>query len=278
MFRSALLLVLFIAASGCDQLDDFQDAPETSSLLIAGSSSFLPVTDVLVKKFGKQHKNVIIVTESGGSTAGMLALNRGVIDVASLSRPIRSVEKSYGIKVIPVALNGIGLLVHPDNPVHDLTEDEAQELLSGEFRDWSQVKGGEPGHVQVISRNSTSTTLRGVKDLLMAGDDMVEDAHVTESAEDMVEAVAHDPRAIGFVSLADMEDLPQALQDRVVQVKINGVPMDAETIKSGAYPLIRQFAYAIKEPATPVTHDYINFVLSPTGQAILKAEDLLLVH
>lgn len=138
--------------------------------------------------------------------------------------------------------------------------------------------GSDLGLISVVSREDGSGTrgafieLMGVevKDENGNKTDMTTvDATITNNTEVMMSTVAGDPAAIGYVSLG-------SLSDQVKAVKVDGAEASAENVKAGSYKVSRPFNIATKGEPTGVAKDFINFILSADGQAVVS-EDYITV-
>ena len=271
-----LALLLVPALCACDRIPGWKT--ETGqSLLIAGSSTMVPLVEKLMEVFLQDRRNISVVCGGGGSSAGIIALQRGAIDIALLSRDVKTQEDTQGLHCLPYARNGVGLAVHPSNPLSDISVDRMRSVLIGDVTDWMPVCG-KAGDIRVISRKSGSTTLQSVNDLILYGEDLAPDAVPAASATELMRMVAEDPQAVGFVSYADLERCPADLRSRIKMLTVNQVPMQRETILSGRYPLTRVLHFAILEERTPAAQAFLDFVLSPHGRQITTEQGLLSVR
>lgn len=128
----------------------------------------------------------------------------------------------------------------------------------------SSLAGNE---ITVVSREDGSGTrgafieLTGVKqddqDLTTA------EAIITNSTEVMMTTVSGDENAIGYASMGSMNDTVKA-------VKVNGVDATAENVKNGTYALSRPFNIATLGDVSDVAQDFINFIMSADGQAVIE--------
>jgi len=272
--RSALTLLLLIPGMiACPRQG------QLSSLLVAGSSTVLPYSQKLAEEFSRRNPMIHVLCDSGGSLAGLIAVKRGAIGVAAMSHELKSRQDEEGVKSFLIARDGIGVVVHPSNPVRDLSRDQVREIFAGRFARWEEIGGGD-SPIRVVHRKKGSKTRNGMQDIVMQGFDMAKSPRTFESAEEVIRAVAEDPGAVGYVTLDDMDSGVKA-------VTIEGVSMERLTILSGRYPLSRSFYYVIyEEPSnerqkakkdnTPLR--YVEFALSRHGQSILEREGLIPVH
>ena len=106
---------------------------------------------------------------------------------------------------------------------------------------------------------------------------MAHGAVPVDSAAILVQNVGDDPQAVGFVSYADMQELPAELLASVKLLSVEGVPMQRETILSGRYPLTRQLFFAVRH-TSPATQAFLDFCLRPEGMKITRETGLLTVR
>jgi phosphate transport system substrate-binding protein len=160
-----------------------------------------------------------------------------------------------------VARDGIALVVHPTNPITGLTLIQAHDLFSGRAIEWDEV-GGPHGLVQAISREDGSGT-RDAFEAMVMGDDRVSlTALVMPNSQAVVDYVATDPQAIGYVSMGYLDG-----EARVVSVE--GLLPTPDSVSRGEYHLTRELVILSRPDAQPDTRGFLDFVLSPAGQAIV---------
>ena len=133
---------------------------------------------------------------------------------------------------------------------------------------------GPSGAIHVVSREDGSGTrgafveLTGVED--DNGDNTTVEAEIANRTDAVLTTVAGNEAAIGYVSLG-------SLNDTVKAVTVDGVEATVDNVKSGTYTLSRPFNIATKGEPTGVAADFINFIMSADGQAIV-GEDYITVN
>lgn len=242
--------------------------PET--LMIAGSSAMLLYLRDLCDEFQAGRPGMRVILEGGGSTPGLAAARRGAIDLAAVSRHLTRTEDDDQIRSWLVAMDAIALVVHPSNPVHNLSGDDVRAIFEGGIVNWSAL-GGANRPIAVIHRLSPrSTTRRSLEELVLQYADVSSNARMVESYTDMIAAVAGAPDAIGYVALRDIGPTLKALA-------VDGVPVTRPTILSGRYPYCRPFYLVGRPDATPVTQAFLDYVRGDVGQTMLAAKGLVRV-
>jgi phosphate transport system substrate-binding protein len=257
-------LITLLACASC-RPGEAQD-----TLLVAGSTTMVSYLEPVVSAFEKKHPRVSIVSEPGGSTAGIIALKRGAIDVATVARDVHASEDDIGLRDYLIARDGVAVIVHPKNKIDGLTTAQIEHIVTGAFTSWKDV-GGDDVPIVFVDRTKASRTRKSLVDLVLGGDDTLRGAREVGSGEDMDKAVKADPNAVGFVSLKDLAKDAKA-------VAINGVPLTKATMISGRYPLTRSFYLAVYLKPSKIAEQFVEFTLSEDGQAILEKDGLLGVH
>lgn len=261
--RALSICALLAAANmlGC------KGPPKTETLLIAGSSSMRFYIASVVKEFAAHNPTVSVVTEGGGSTAGLVALKHGAVDIADVSRTVTAKEDDIYLRDYLVARDGIAVIVNPDNPVTDVTSRQLSRVFRAEVTSWAAV-GGKKEAIVLIDRDAKSQLRRSLEDMVLGGEEVVSSAKVARSAAEMLEAVRSTSGAIGYMTL-------RSLGPGVKVLKVDGVEMSRPTMLSGRYPLSRSFYLVVYMNASPVAESFIDFVLSKEGQDVLAKDGLL---
>lgn len=110
----------------------------TGKLTIGGSSSVTPVMEKLKEAYLVLNPDANIEIQMSDSTSGMNGVLEGTLDIGMASRNLKEAELAE-LTATAIALDGIGVIVHPDNPTENLTQDQVRQIFIGEFEDWSQI-------------------------------------------------------------------------------------------------------------------------------------------
>lgn len=130
---------------------------------------------------------------------------------------------------------------------------------------------GASGEITIVSREEGSGTRGAFTELfeiLEEGkegrmiDNITDEAKVTNSTSVMMTTIQGDVNAIGYISLG-------SLNDTVKAIKIDGADASAENIDNGSYRVVRPFSIATKEGLSQPAQDFIEFIMSKEGQAIV---------
>ncbi len=249
-------LLLAILWSACNAT---VDPPRPVYLTAAGSTAMAPLVEDLAAAFHERQTFVTIDINGGGSALGREMAAAGQVDLGLISwLPDGPPDDT---RATVVARDGLALIVHTTNPVTDLTLLQAHDLFSGRAVDWDQV-GGSPGLVQVVSREDGAGTRAAFEAMVMAGDRVTPTALVMPNSQAVVDYVARDATAIGYVSMG-------YVNSEVRQVSIEGLSPTSENVSRREYHLTRELIILSRTDALPQAQAFLEFALSPAGQAIV---------
>ena len=231
-------------SSSSDNGGDASDTPAASvsgTVSTDGSTSMEKVIGALSESYMAANKDVTVNYNPTGSGAGITAVQEGTCDIGLSSRALKDEEKAAGLKETVLAYDGIAIIVHPDNPVSDLSIEQIAKLYTGEITNWKDV-GGSDAEVVLIGREAASGTRDGFESITGTKDKCQYRQELT-STGDVITAVSQNPDAIGYASLA-------AIKDSVKALSVDGVTPSEATVKDGCYPVQRPFVLVTVEGKT----------------------------
>lgn len=205
-----------------------------------GSTSMEKVIKILIESFNETNPNVTLNYNGSGSGAGITAAIDGTADLGLSSRELKAEETAKGAAANVVALDGVAVVVNPENTVEDLTVEQIAKIFSGEITNWAQV-GGADGVIAVLGREPGSGTRGAFEEIVGVEDACVYNAEYS-STGDVIGQVSTNPNAIGYASLS-------AVSDDVKALKVDGVVCSEATVKDGTFPIQRPFLIVTKEGA-----------------------------
>ena len=220
---------------------DASDTPAASvsgTVSTDGSTSMEKVIGALSESYMAANKDVTVNYNPTGSGAGITAVQEGTCDIGLSSRALKDEEKAAGLKETVLAYDLIALIVHPDNPVSDLSIEQIAKLYTGEITNWKDV-GGSDAEVVLIGREAASGTRDGFESITGTKDKCQYRQELT-STGDVITAVSQNPDAIGYASLA-------AIKDSVKALSVDGVTPSETTVKDGSYQVQRPFVLVTVE-------------------------------
>lgn len=264
LMGTALLLLMVLPLSfGACSPNGLQG--EKRTVTVAGSTSVMPFTEKLAEHFMVDHPDFAVDVQGGGSTAGIQACLNNTVNIGMSSRQLKEEEKR--LNQIIICYDGILFVVNPNNPIRALSLKELRDIFSGKIKNWRELGWVDRG-IDAVTREEGSGTRGSFEELVMKGDEIDDGIMVQDSNGSVKEVVATDPYAIGYISLG-------LVDAKVKAVTLDGVEPNIETIKLGAYKIVRPFLYITHGELDDSGKEFVNFVLSETGQNVLKKEGLI---
>lgn len=243
----------------------------SGSISMAGSTSMEKLANAAAESFMAKYPGVMVTAEFTGSSAGIEAVTAGSVDIGNSSRALKDEEKEAGAVENIVAIDGIAVVIDPENTVADLTKQELTDIYTGKIKNWSEV-GGEDSVIIVVGREAGSGT-RGAFEELLEVEDACAYANELDSTGAVMAKVASTPGAIGYVSL-------DVVDDSVTPVALDGVAPTVENIKAGDYILSRPFVMSTKgeiAEQNELVQAFFEYLASEEGKEVINAVGLITV-
>ena len=255
---------LVMAATGCSQ-------KEAGTVSTDGSTSMEKVIGALGEAFEGQNSGVTFTYNPTGSGSGIQAVKEGRCDIGLSSRDLKDEEIADGLKATVLAYDGIAVIVNPENPVVDLDMDSISKIYTGEITNWKDV-GGQDAEIVLIGREAGSGTRDGFESITKTEDACQYRQELT-STGDVITAVSQNPAAIGYASLA-------SVNEQVQTVRVNGVEPTEDSIKDGSYVIQRPFILVTKEdtPLSDTAQKFFDFTTSVEAAQFISAAGAVSVH
>lgn len=269
---AAVIITSTILFAGCNLSSEGseENTSQKGTLEIIGSTSVQHLAEIMAEKFKDKNPDVVINYQGVGSSKGILAAKDGTGDIGTSSRELKEEEKGWGLKEYVIAKDGIAIAVHPDNPVKELTTEQAIKIFKGEITNWKEV-GGSDKKIVVLSREAGSGTRGAFEELLKIEDQVVKEALVFDGNGPMKAAIASNQDAIGYVSFGFIDGSIKTLI-------IDGVEPSVDNVLAGSYPLSRPFIMLTKGDVQGLAKSFVDFVLSDEGQNIVEEEGYIPVN
>jgi phosphate transport system substrate-binding protein len=239
-------------------------------IVLDGSTTVGPIAKAFAEYYMSLNKGVNITVSESGSGNGAKSLINGACDIANMSRFMKGKEfKAAAEKgIMPVAhvvaLDGIAMVVHPSNPVKDITVAQVRDIYMGKITSWKQL-GGPDRAIVMISRDTNSGTFETFNKLVMKKTKIVDGCEYVGSNGAIRGRVQSTPTALGYVGLGFL--------DRTVKgLKVNGIYPSNKTISAGTYPIARplfMFTNGYPKMGSGV-YQFITIYLTKKGQEIVK--------
>lgn len=277
VFMKKIISILTIAGltaallAGCGSNGTSGKTEETPSATAAsasgtvstdGSTSMEKVMGYLSEAYMGSNPDTKVTYNPTGSGSGIKAVQEGRCDIGLSSRDLKDDEKTT-LDGTVVAIDGIAIIVNPQNQVSDLTIAQIASLYKGEVTNWKDV-GGADSPVVLIGREAASGTRDGFESITDTKDTCKYSQELT-STGDVIQTVASNPNAIGYASLA-------SVKDTVKTVNVEGVTPTTETIQDGTYKIQRDFVFVTKKDAqlSESAKAFFDFATSPEADSLIE--------
>lgn len=239
---------------------------------VAGSTTVQPLAERLAEAYEEINPSVRISIQGGGSSVGVRSAADGTVDIGAASREVKESEmaENPGLVIHTIAKDGIAIATHPGIPVNQLTLEEIRAIFSGEITRWSEV-GGPEEMITVVAREEGSGTRAAFEDMVM--DDALIDlgAILLPSNGAVRTTVSTTPNSIAFLSFGYIDSSVNALA-------VNGVDATVENALSGEYPVVRPLNMITNGQPSGSAAEWLEFIMSESGQAIVVDEGYIPVR
>ncbi len=247
---------------------------EVCAQKIKGSDTCLPVMQREVEAFFKKNPNARISITGGGSGVGIAGLGDRSADMAMLSRKV-SLEEKYklrnsgiSIKEVIFAYDALAVIVHPSNPVSQLSRQQVEDIYSGNINNWKQV-GGPDLKITVYSREISSGTHEFFKEMLLQNRNYSNSVLNLPASGAILQSVSQTPGAIAYVGLAYLRNN----KIKALNLSLDGINYFQPTLENAmnnTYPFIRPLYLCYDVLQENKVNAFVQFVTSQEGQHIVK--------
>jgi phosphate transport system substrate-binding protein len=229
--------------------------------------------NIIAEKSGEKLK---IEIHAHGSTTSFKDFSAGATDVGMSSRPIKEKEikelSSIGLSAsheseYVIALDGLPIIVHKNNPLQNLSKDTVKKIFSGQITNWSEL-GLASGEINIYARDDNSGTYDTFKSLVLDKDNpLAKGAQRFESNVNLSDAVSKDINGIGFVGLAYIRNSKVlAISDTDTRALIP----DSFSVATEDYVLSRRlYMYLPEVNVHPLAKEFVKFAVSSAADSIV---------
>jgi phosphate transport system substrate-binding protein len=247
-----------------------------TSITVKGSDTLVRLGQRWAEEYMKNNPDAAIQVSGGGSGTGIAALLNGTTDICQASRNMK--EKEYnlaeekGIKItrISVALDGIAVFLHEDNPIDELSFAQLKGIYTGSIANWKEV-GGKDARIILYGRENNSGTYAFFKEHVLEKDEYSDYTQTLPGTAAVVNAVSKDVNGIGYGGIAWAAGVKFASIRKTDDDE--AVPPSMETVSQGAYPISRELYWFFNGMPQGEIKSFVNWALSPAGQKLAEKID-----
>ncbi|RJX70930.1 phosphate ABC transporter substrate-binding protein [Vibrio sinensis] len=242
-----------------------------SEVNISGSTSVARVMDVLAEGYNIEHPDSFIAVQGVGSTAGIILVQKDVVDLGMSSRYLTEAELGETLAVTPIAFDGLAVVVNQNNAVKGISRDQLYDVYKGKITNWKEL-GGIDQTIAVVTREASSGSRSSFESLLgltkvingQLVSDIDNDSLVVNSNSMVKTIVNHNKQAIGFISTGSIDESVKA-------IRFEGVKATNSSIHNGTYELTRPFLVVYKpELANDETKAFLEYLNSVEAKNLIR--------
>ncbi|MBT8044381.1 MAG: phosphate ABC transporter substrate-binding protein [Verrucomicrobiae bacterium] len=249
-------------------LTDFSD--KSGEVNIAGGTAHIPVMQKAAKDIMSYNPKIKITIAGGGSGVGAQQVGKGLVDIGNTGRPLKEKEQAMGLVSHAFAIDGVAIILHPDNPISALTSEQVAKVFAGTITNWKEL-GGPDKAIHLFTRDEASGTRAVFVKKLLKNGPVAQHANVTPSNGSMKTSIASDSGAIGYCSIGYIDDMIKAPQ-------LDGVEPTNANCVSGSYPVMRKLYMNTKGEPEGLVKTFIDFICSKNAASYIKASGYIPLH
>jgi len=255
------------------------------TMQIKGSDTMVNLGQAWAEEFMRTHPDVSIAVTGGGSGTGIAAILSGTCDIAQSSRAMRdeelhlAEENGAPIKETIVGMDGIAVVVHPSNPVSQLTIDQLSDIFTGKKTNWKELGGNDIPILALSRERNSGTHVFFLEEVVRKGnakgpEEFSSTALMMPSNQSIALEVESSEAGIGYIGMGYVSPRQKVL--KIAKSSNDAfVSPTLETAQSGEYPISRPlYLFTRGEPVGDVKA-YVDFILSAEGQEIVKILDFV---
>ncbi len=240
----------------------------SQKIVVTGSSTIAPLMSEIGKRFEEKHPGVRVDVQTGGSSRGVNDARQGLNDIGMASRPANDDEKD--LLFVPIALDGVAVIVHASNPVQELSADQIRSIYRDQIDNWSEVGGPDLPITVVHKAEGRSTLELFLKYFELEPQEIESDVIVGDNAQD-IKSVATDPSAIGYVSVGTAE-FEAKRGTSLKALPLEGVPPTTDAVREGKFPLSRPLNLVTARAPEGLAKELIEFAVSPDVRDLVEGQ------
>ncbi|MDH3326873.1 MAG: phosphate ABC transporter substrate-binding protein [Gammaproteobacteria bacterium] len=266
-----LTLISFILlTTGCEQQKTTPVAGGVAQLSgklnITGSSTIAPLAAELAAIFESKNPQLRINVQTGGSSRGLADIRQGVSDIGMVSRKLKTEEND--IQAHLLANDGISIIVHKDNPITSLTEEQIKSIYLGKIKNWKSLNGVDK-KITVINKAEGRSTLEVFLHFFKLKNVNIKPDVIIGDNEQGVKLVSRNRYAIAYVSIGTAEYNIKS-GTTIKALPLDGVEATTEKLASGEFPLSRELNFVTKNKPSPLAQAFLDYSRSNEARKTIE--------
>lgn len=245
-----------------------------SAQRIKGSDTVLPLTQKVAESYTKANPKQKPSVSGGGSGVGISALQSGSTDIAQASRRVKFAERQKlqaggeRLNEVVIAYDALAVVVHPTNPVKQLSREQLEGIFTGRITNWREV-GGKDLAITPYARETSSGTYEFFREVVLEKKNYKDGIMSLPATGAIIQSISQTPGAIGYVGLAYLSSKTKALAISFDGGKTYTLP-SVQAARKQSYPIVRPLYYYYLSSKEGQVRSFVDYALSKTGQSIVQ--------
>ncbi|MBE9068567.1 phosphate ABC transporter substrate-binding protein [Leptolyngbya cf. ectocarpi LEGE 11479] len=262
-------ILLCLLTQACANPSSEVETSPQQTLTLTGASTISPLATTMGKHFEAQNPQTRIDVHTGGSTRGVVDTQRGLADIGMVSRQLTQPEKA-DMQVFLIAVDGISLIVHSDNPITEISKTQIQDIYTDKVNNWQEL-GGPDAAITVVHKAEGHSTLDLFLNYIDLDNGVVQADVIIGDNQQGLKTIAGNPNAIGYVSIGSAEyDAQQGVPIKLLA--LDGITPSSENIANGTFPLLRELNLITKGTPMSLAQEFIDFTLAENNHELIKQQ------
>ncbi|WP_350342619.1 PstS family phosphate ABC transporter substrate-binding protein [Proteinivorax tanatarense] len=242
---------------------------------VRGSDTMVNLGQHWAEEYMEKNPQTTISVTGGGSGTGIAAIQDDNVDIAQSSRDITDSEmenaasNNVEINEFVVGQDGLAVVVHPDNPVKELTVKELKDIFTGKVTDWEELGWEDGGEISVYSRQSNSGTYVYFWENILDQEDWANDTKYMSGSSAIYEGISSDKAGIGYFGVGYVDSGVNAVNVGLSSEGPFVTPLESSNIDDGSYPIARPMYFYVNGTPEGELLEYLKWVLSSEGEKVL---------
>jgi phosphate transport system substrate-binding protein len=267
-FKRFAQMSLALFAALCVSCSSGDSSNQRQQLIVTGASTIAPLIGEIGKRFESLHPGVRIDVQSGGSARGIADARRGLADIGMVSRELNDDEQD--LFAVTIARDGVCVIVHRDNPVTALTDEQIVGIYTGTIDNWQAI-GGTDASITVVNKAEGRSTLELFLNHFQLSNRDIQADIVIGDNEQGIKTVAGSRNAIGYVSIGTAQyDAEHGVAIKLLPLA--GVAASMESVVSGDFPLARPLNLVTRAEPEGLVKQFLAFARSAGVQQLVEEQ------
>jgi phosphate transport system substrate-binding protein len=269
-----VLVLLVFAAAGCSKRDK-QDSQNKKSVTIKGSDTMVHLMSTMAEAYMKFKAGDQVSVTGGGSGTGIAAIINGTTDICASSRDMQQKEKdeakSKNVNIVEkvIAYDGLAVIVHPDNPISELTMEQVKKVFTGAYKNWKDL-GGPDQSITALSRESNSGTYVFFQEHVLEKENFDPTVKLMPASSSIAQSISQDKWSIGYLGLGYTKEGNIKVLNIKKDANSPAVTPGYNTVLDKSYSIARPLFLIFNGEPQGINASYLEFCMSLEGQKIVE--------